>query len=61
MEIFRDMQEFNFDKFMDDMEKRELQEKLRREEQQRDEDASPRKDLQRRYQETTANRIRYSK
>ena len=55
------MQEFNFDKFMDDMEKRELQEKLRREEQQRDEDASPRKDLQRRYQETTANRIRYSK
>ena len=55
------MQEFNFDKFMDDIEKRAIQEKLRREELQRDEEASPRKELQKRYQETTANRIRYKK
>ncbi len=55
------MQEFNFDKFMDDIEKRALQEKLRREELQRDENACPHKELQKRYQETVANRIRYNK
>lgn len=55
------MQDFNFDKFMDDIEKREQVKKQVREELQRDEEASPRKELQRRYQEKPLNRIRYDR
>lgn len=55
------MQEFNFDKFMDDLVKREQQKKLQQEKLQRDENACDNKKRQKRYQERPANRIRYDK
>ena len=55
------MEDFNFDKFMDDIEKREQAKKRVLEDLQRDESASTHKELQKRYQETPANRIRYNK
>jgi len=55
------MQEFNFDKFMDDLEKRQKLSEQQQQQLQRDENAHQRRELQRRYQETAANRIRYNK
>tara|TARA_Y100000034_G_scaffold123516_1_gene170369 strand:- start:2054 stop:2233 length:180 start_codon:yes stop_codon:yes gene_type:complete len=54
------MQEFNFDKFMDDMEKRQKQSSQQQEKLKRDEEANQGREFQRRYQETPANRIRYN-
>jgi hypothetical protein len=56
------MQEFNFDKFIADIEKRDADKKRIREESRRDDDSAlSRKELQRRYQEKPGNRIRYNK
>ena len=53
--------EFNFDKFVQDLEKREKKNSKRRENLQRDEEMWQRKELQRRHQEHVGNRIRYNK
>jgi|APSaa5957512576_1039674.scaffolds.fasta_scaffold52528_1 hypothetical protein len=55
------MQEFNFDKFMKDIEKRTEKNKARKKQQKRDEDESLGKKWRRRYQELPGNKIRYDK
>jgi len=59
--IFIVMQEFNFDKFMKDIEKRTEKNKARKKQQKRDEDESLGKKWRRRYQELPGNKIRYDK
>ncbi len=54
-------QKFNFDKFVDDLAKREDADRSRREDLQRDEDNSQNRAHQKKYQEKAGNRIRYRK
>jgi hypothetical protein len=53
--------EFNFDKFVQDLEKREKQKIQKQKGLQCDEEMWQRRELQRRYQEHVGNRIRYDK
>jgi len=55
------MQEFNFDKFMDDIEKKALKNKERKEKLQVAEDACGNRDREKLYREKASNRIRYIK
>jgi len=53
--------EFNFDKFVQDLEKREKKKVQSQENLQRDEEMCQQRELQKRYQEHAGNRIRYNK
>ena len=53
--------EFNFDKFVQDLEKREKQKIQKQKGLQCDEEMGQRRELQRRYQEHVGYRIRYDK
>ena len=55
------MQEFNFDKFMEDIDRRTAADKKRREQLKKDEAEHPRRKLLRKTAEHPAHMIRYDK